>query len=134
MYLHNLDRYPHRTQYTLQQILSVSLSKLPKALLSFFRGKIDFLFHAPKQGNFSSQLTMWCVHKKYSRLRYSLSFQISICTMRKKIPKTLDQLIFGKYTLNVPKFTKHLVEVHKFTKYLVNSYHQKDVKHYVLTN
>ena len=55
-------------------------------------------------------------------------------TMRKNLPKTLDQLIFCKYTLNVPKFTKHLVEVHKFTKYLVNSYHQKDVKHYVLTN
>ena len=54
--------------------------------------------------------------------------------MRKNLPKTLDQLIFCKYTLNVPKFTKHLVEVHKFTKYLVNSYHQKDVKHYVLTN
>ena len=54
--------------------------------------------------------------------------------MRKKLPKTLDQLIFCKYTLNVPKFTKHLVEVHKFTKYLVNSYHQKGVKHYILTN
>ena len=55
-------------------------------------------------------------------------------TMRKNLPKTLDQLIFCKYTLNVPKCTKHLVEVHKFTKYLVNSYHQKDVKHYILTN
>ena len=65
-------------------------------------------------------------------------------TMRKNLPKTLDQLIFGKYTLNlskftknlvnVLKFTKYLVNVPKFTKYLVNSYHQKDVKHYVLTN
>ena len=45
-------------------------------------------------------------------------------TMRKKLPKTLDQLIFCKYTLNTLKFTK----------YLVNSYHQKGVKHYVLTN
>ena len=54
--------------------------------------------------------------------------------MRKNLPKTLDQLTFCKYTLNVPKCTKHLVEVHKFTKYLVNSYHQKDVKHYILTN
>ena len=54
--------------------------------------------------------------------------------MRKNLPKTLDQLIFGKYTLNLSKFTKNLVNVLKFTKYLVNSYHQKDVKHYVLTN
>ena len=56
------------------------------------------------------------------------------CTMRTNLPKTLDQLIFGKYTLNLSKFTKYLVNVLKFTKYLVNSYHQKDVKHYVLTN
>ena len=55
-------------------------------------------------------------------------------TMRKKLPKTLDQLIFCKCTLNALKFTKYLVNVHKFTKYLVNSYHQKGVKHYVLTN
>ena len=55
-------------------------------------------------------------------------------TMRKNLPKTLDQLIFCKCTLNALKFTKYLVNVHKFTKYLVNSYHQKDVKHYVLTN
>ena len=55
-------------------------------------------------------------------------------TMRTNLPKTLDQLIFGKYTLNLSKFTKYLVNVLKFTKYLVNSYHQKDVKHYVLTN
>ena len=54
--------------------------------------------------------------------------------MRKNLPKTLDQLIFGKYTLGVLKFTKHLVNVIKFTKYLVNSYHQRDVKHYGLTN
>ena len=32
------------------------------------------------------------------------------------------------------KLTKYLVNVLKFTKYLVNSYHQKGVKHYVLTN
>ena len=51
-----------------------------------------------------------------------------------KEPKTLDQLIFCKYTLNVLKFTKYLVNVHKFTKYLVNSSHQKGVKHYVITN
>ena len=54
--------------------------------------------------------------------------------MRKNLPKTLDQLIFCKCTLNDLKFTKHLVNVHKFTKYLVNSYHQRGVKHYVLTN
>jgi len=54
--------------------------------------------------------------------------------MRRNLPKTLDQLIFGKYILNLIKFTKYLVNVLKFTKYLVNSYHQKDVKHYVLTN
>ena len=55
-------------------------------------------------------------------------------TMRKNLPKTLDQLIFCKYTLNALKFTKYLVNVHKFTKSLVNSYHQKGTKHYVLTN
>ena len=55
-------------------------------------------------------------------------------TIRKNLPKTLDQLIFCKHTLNILKFTKYLVNVLKFTKYLVNSYHQKDVKHYVLTN
>ena len=54
--------------------------------------------------------------------------------MRTNLPKTLDQLIFGKYILNLSKVTKYLVNGLKFTKYLVNSYHQKDVKHYVLTN
>ena len=56
------------------------------------------------------------------------------CTMRKNLPNTLDHLVFCKYLVNVLKFTKYLVNVHKFTKYLVNSYHQKGVKHYVLTN
>ena len=54
--------------------------------------------------------------------------------MRTNLPKTLDQLIFAKYILNLSKVTKYLVNGLKFTKYLVNSYHQKDVKHYVLTN
>ena len=54
--------------------------------------------------------------------------------MRTNLPKTLDQLKFGKYTLTLSKFTKYLVNVLKFTKYLVNSYHQKDVKHYVRIN
>ena len=31
-------------------------------------------------------------------------------------------------------YTKYLVNVLKFTKYSVNSYHQKGVKHYILTN
>ena len=57
-----------------------------------------------------------------------------INTMRKNLPKTLDQLIFCKYLVNIVKFTKYLVNVPKFTKYLVNSYHQRGVKHYVLTN
>ena len=52
--------------------------------------------------------------------------------MRTNLPKTLDQLIFCKYKLNVPKFTTHLVEVRKFTKYLVNSYRQKGVKHLLI--
>ena len=55
-------------------------------------------------------------------------------TMRKNLPKTLDQLIFCYYLVNVLKFTKYLVNVPKFTKYLVNSYHQKGVKHCVLIN
>ena len=41
-------------------------------------------------------------------------------TMRTNLPKTLDQLIFGKYTLNLSKFTKYLVNVLKFTKYSQN--------------
>ena len=61
-----------------------------------------------------------------------LPYQLN--TMRTNLPKTLDQLIFGKYILNLSKVTKYLVNGLKFTKYLVNSYHQKDVKHYVLTN
>ena len=36
-------------------------------------------------------------------------------TMRKNLPKTLDQLIFCKYTLNALKFTKYLVNVHKIS-------------------
>ena len=64
----------------------------------------------------------------------AIGIAIQLSTMRKNLPKTLDQLIFCKYTLNALKFTKYLVNVHKFTKYLVNSYHQKGVKHYVLTN
>ena len=67
-------------------------------------------------------------------LKPKLGHKMSTHTMRKNLPKTLDQLIFCKCALNDLKFTKHLVNVHKFTKYLVNSYHQKDVKHYVLTN
>ena len=51
---------------------------------------------------------------KYGSLDQSL-------TMRTNLPKTLDKLIFYKYTLNVLKFTKYLVNVPKFTKYLVNS-------------
>ena len=54
--------------------------------------------------------------------------------MRTKLPKTLDQLESGKYTLTLSKFTKYLVNVLKFTKYLVISYDQKGVKHYLLTN
>ena len=54
-------------------------------------------------------------------------------TMRINLPKTLDQLIFCIHCI-LNKFTKYLVNVLKFTKYLVNSYHQKGVKHYVLTN
>ena len=42
--------------------------------------------------------------------------------MRKNLPKTLDQLIFCKYTLVFSRFTK----------YLVNSYQQRGVKHYIL--
>ena len=38
------------------------------------------------------------------------------------------------YLVNVLKPTKYLVNVPKFTKYLVNSYHQRGVKHYILTN
>ena len=41
---------------------------------------------------------------------------------------------FTKYLVNVLKFTKYFVNVPKFTKYFVNSYHQRGVKHYVLTN
>ena len=41
---------------------------------------------------------------------------------------------FTKYLVNVLKFTKYLVDVPKFTKYLVNSYNQRGVKHYDLTN
>ena len=41
---------------------------------------------------------------------------------------------FGNIHLILSKFTKYLVNVLKFTKYSVNSYHQKGVKHYVLTN
>ena len=55
-------------------------------------------------------------------------------TMRKNLPKTLDQLNIHQYLVNVLKVTKYLVNVPKFAKYLVNSYHQKGVKHYVLTN
>ena len=35
-------------------------------------------------------------------------------TMRKNLPKTLEQLIFCKCTLNVLKFTKHLVNMGTF--------------------
>ena len=57
-----------------------------------------------------------------------------IPTMRINLPKTLDFANIHYYLVNVLKFTKYLVNVPKFTKYLVNSYHQKGVKHYVLTN
>ena len=60
--------------------------------------------------------------------------QLNKSTMRKNLPKTLDQLIFCKYTLNTLKSTKYLVNVHKFTKYLVNSYHQICVRQYIFTN
>ena len=38
-------------------------------------------------------------------------------TMRTNLPKTLDQLIFCKYLVNVLKFAKYLVNVLKFTKF-----------------
>ena len=46
----------------------------------------------------------------------------------KLIPKTLYQQIYTKYFEDDLKFTKYLVNVHKL------SYHQKGVKHYILTN
>ena len=72
-------------------------------------------------------------------------FQVSICSYNKQphYEKQLTKNIrpndtylenFTKHLVNVLKFTKYLLNVPKFTKYLVNSYHQKDVKHYVLTN
>ena len=48
--------------------------------------------------------------------------------MRKKPTKNI------RPTDSLQMYTKYLVNVHKFTKYLVNSYQQKGVKHYILTN
>ena len=59
-----------------------------------------------------------CASKLY--IPSSLNTDLLTFTMRKNLPKTLDQLIFCKYTLNLRKFTKYLVNVLKFTKYLVN--------------
>ena len=59
---------------------------------------------------------------------------VEVFTMRKNLPKTLDFANIHYYLVNILKFTKYLVNVPKFTQYLVNSYHQKGVKHYVLTN
>ena len=52
--------------------------------------------------------------------------------LTKNIRPTDDLQIYTKYLVNVLKFefTKYLVKVHKFT----NSYHQKGVKHYILTD
>ena len=54
--------------------------------------------------------------------------------LTKNIRPTDILQIYIKYLINVLKFTKYLINVTKFTKYLVNSYHQRGVKHYVLTN
>ena len=54
--------------------------------------------------------------------------------------KQINQHYENKLTKNIRPtdilqiYTEYLVNVHKFTKYLVNSYHQKGVKHYALTN
>ena len=70
--------------------------------------------------NQMSQFQRLKITIKNFRLRCSggqplqIRFVLLVFTMRKNLPKTLDQLIFCQY--------------------LVNSYHQKGVKHYVLTN
>ena len=53
--------------------------------------------------------------------------------LTKNIKPTDILQIYTEYLANVLKFTKHLVNVHKFTKCLVKSYHQKGVKHYILS-
>ena len=82
--------------------------------------------------NVQCTTALLCVKYKLStHLSHQLSPTFSAYlnyTMRKNLPKTFDQLI------NVLKFNKYLVNVPKFTKYLVNSYHQKGVKHHVLTD
>ena len=52
----------------------------------------------------------------------------------KKLTKNIRSTNILQIYINALKFTKYLINVHKFTKYLVNSYHQRGVKHYVLTN
>ena len=66
-----------------------------------------------------------CLNKM--KRKYYSAAQRYLYTMRKNLPKTLDQL-------NILKFTIDLVNVHKTIKILVNSYRQKDVKQYILTN
>ena len=61
-------------------------------------------------------------------------FQVRLRPVMTTTRTNLPKIIFGKYTLYLSKFTKYLVNVLKFAKYLVNSYHQKGVKHYIITN
>ena len=66
---------------------------------------------------------------------YGICF-ISIKTLDQQIfcKCTLNDIKFTKHLVNVHKFTRYLIKVHKFTKYLVNSYHQRGLKQYILTN
>ena len=67
--------------------------------------------------------TLLTVHMVYYLLYYE-----------NKLTKNIRPTDILQMYINVLKFTKHSVNDHKFTKYLVNSYHQKGVKHYILTN
>ena len=64
--------------------------------------------------------------------RYSIEYEFHYENKLTKNIRPTD--ILQIYTTLWRKFTKYLVNVLKFTKYLVNFYHQKGVKHYVLTN
>ena len=92
--------------------------------LAYLAAKIKIMQHSQH----------FCGLNNIFQSRFETAKNVTDHTMRKNLPKTLDQLIFCKYTLNVLKSTKYLVNDHKFTKYLVNSYQQKGVKHYDFTN
>ena len=90
------------------------------------------------QALFLGKIVKWQPEGKLDSQSNRRSFKY-ILVSKTTLARSIKNHYENKLTKNIRTnwyliFTKYLVNILKFTKYLVNSYHQRDVKHYVLTN